>query len=74
MTPPQTAAAGSTQPILAASQRLRVTDCTQANRVVPVSSSVAISGAPQNSPARAGAPRVMMTRKPTAWLPRNSPP
>ena len=74
MTPPQTAAASSIQPILTASQRLRVTLCIQANCVVPASASAATSGAPQNSPTRAGAPSVEMTRKPTAWLPRNSPP
>ena len=48
--------------------------CIQANWLVPVSSSAATSGPPQNSPASTGVPTVRMTRKPTARLPRNSPP
>src|SRR5258708_4289858 len=70
--PAQAAAASSIQPGLTVSQCLRVMVCIQANWLVPVSSSCATSGAPQKTPSRAGTPRVMMTRKPTAWLPRNS--
>jgi hypothetical protein len=48
MAPPQTAAAASAQPVLTASQRLRVTDCTQANQVVPL---LERHIAPVNTPA-----------------------
>jgi hypothetical protein len=43
---------------LAASHRVRVTDWFQARTAVPVSSSPAISGAPQNRPVTAGASRM----------------
>jgi hypothetical protein len=46
---------------LTASHRVRVTDWFQARSEVPVSSSRAISGAPQNRPMTAGARRMTPT-------------
>jgi hypothetical protein len=46
---------------LTASHRVRVTDWFQARAEVPVSSSRAISGAPQNRPMTAGARRMLAT-------------
>ena len=72
-TPPQTAAASSTQPALTVSQRPRVMLCVQANWLVPVSSSGATSGAPQNTPSRHGT-TTSGGQKPTArGLPRVRP-
>ena len=73
-TPPVTAPASSTQPALTASQRRRVIPCVQAKTRAEVSASYATSGAPSSIPSTAGTPRVMTTRKPTAWLPRDSVP
>src|ERR1017187_5475791 len=72
--PAQATAASSTQPVLTVSQRLRVTLCIQANWLVPVSSSLATSGAPQNSPSRAGTARVSVTRTRSGASPRDSVP
>ena len=52
--PPTTALASPTRPSLTASQRRRLTLCVQARRKVPVSSSRATSGAPQNIPMSTG--------------------
>jgi hypothetical protein len=46
---------------LTASHRVRVMDWFQARAEVPVSSSRAISGAPQNRPMTAGARRMITT-------------
>jgi hypothetical protein len=54
-TPAVTSAARATPASLTASQRVRVTDWFQASWWVPVSSSPAISGAPQKMPISAGA-------------------
>src|SRR5215467_7340559 len=70
--PPTAAAASSSQPALTASQRRRVIVCVHANWLVPVSNSWATNGAPHRMPSTSGTPSVMMTRNPTAWLPRNS--
>ena len=53
---------------LTASHRVRVTDWFQASAAVPVSSSRAISGAPQNRPMTAGASRMIpvLSRKTTS--------
>src|ERR1017187_5045404 len=70
--PAQAAAASSTQPVLTVSQRLRVTLCIQANWLVPVSSSRATSGPPQNRPSRHGTAKVSVTRVDSSGLPRDS--
>src|SRR5215469_1900519 len=70
--PPQAAAASKAQPTLAASQRLLGTLCIQANWVVPVSTSLATRGPPQNTPIRHGTATVSVTRKDTTGLPRFS--
>ena len=52
--PPTAALARPTSPSLTSNQRIRLTLCVQARRKVPVSSSRAMSGAPQNMPMRTG--------------------
>src|SRR5580658_1823163 len=59
--PARTAAASSSQPALTASQRRLVMLCVQANWFVPVSSSLATSGAPQNRPGSSGTADVAVT-------------
>ena len=70
--PPQAAAASSIQPALTASQCLRVTLCIQANWLVPVSSSRATSGPPQNTPSRHGTTKVSVTRSNSTGVPSDS--
>src|SRR5580704_1984345 len=55
--PPTAALARPTSPSLTRSQRRRLTLCVQARRKVPVSSSRATSGAPQNIPITTGTMR-----------------
>ena len=55
--PAATKLASPTRPSLTTSQRRRLTLCVQARRNVPVSSSWAMSGAPQNIPMSAGTTR-----------------
>src|SRR5580693_8812463 len=59
--PARTAAASSSHPVLTASQRRLVTLWVQANWFVPVSSSCATIGAPQNSPGSSGTADVATT-------------
>ena len=59
--PARTAAASSSQAARTASQRRRVMLCVQANWFVPVSSSCATIGAPQNSPGSSGTADVATT-------------
>src|ERR1700757_882346 len=68
--PPKTTPASSSQPVLADSQRHRVTDCVQANCTVPVSRSLATAGLPQNIPNSSGTARVSMVNAPTGPPPR----
>jgi hypothetical protein len=55
---PAAMAAAPAMASLAASQRVRVTPWVHARRKVPVSSSRATSGAPQNIPIRPGTARL----------------
>src|ERR1700678_2162079 len=64
--PARTAAPGSCHPVLTASQRSLVMLCVQANWCVPVSSSCATIGAPQNSPGSSGTADVAPTSVTTA--------
>jgi hypothetical protein len=60
---------------LTVNQRVRVTLCTQVHCSEPVSISCATSGAPQNSPSRAGTISVISMIRPVASpLPLNRPP
>ncbi len=59
--PARTAAASSSHPVLTTSQRRLVMLCVQANWFVPVSSSCATIGAPQNSPGSSGTADVPTT-------------
>src|SRR6202453_517150 len=59
--PASTAAPSSSHPVLTASQRSLVMLCVQANWCVPVSSSCATIGAPQNSPGSSGTADVATT-------------
>src|ERR1700730_270989 len=59
--PARTAAASSSHPVLTASQCRLVTLWVQANWLVPVSSSCATIGAPQNIPASSGTADVAAT-------------
>src|ERR1700691_937760 len=68
--PARTAAPSSSHPALTASQRRLVMLCVQANWFVPVSSSLATAGAPQNSPGSSGTADVATTRNPIVGLPR----
>src|ERR1700733_9949362 len=68
--PASTAAPPSSHPALTAIQRRLVTLCVQANWFVPVSSSLATIGAPQNSPGSTGTADVATTRNPIVGLPR----
>src|ERR1700730_1577098 len=71
--PARMAAASSSHPALTASQRGLVMLCVQANWFVPVSSSCATAGAPQNSPGSSGTADVATTRNTTAGPLRESP-
>src|SRR5215469_9316608 len=70
--PPQAAAASRAQPILTASQRLRLMLCIQANWVVPVSTSLATTGPPQKAPSRHGTSKVRLISRDSNGLPRFS--
>ncbi len=69
--PARTAAASSSHPVLTASQRRLVMLCVQANWFVPVSSSCATVGAPQNSPGSSGTAAVATTSVVKAGLLRD---
>jgi hypothetical protein len=68
--PAKAAAASSSHPVLTASQRRLVMLWVQANWFVPVSSSLATIGAPQNSPGSSGTADVATTIVATVGLPR----
>src|ERR1700729_3411147 len=67
-TPAMTAAASSSHPVFAASQRRLLMLWVQANWFVPVSSSCATAGAPQNSPGSSGTADVATTSVATVEL------
>src|SRR5580658_9563926 len=71
--PARTAALSSSHPVLTASQCRRVMLCVQANWFVPVSSSPATIGAPQNSPGSRGTAEVATTSVANAGLLRERP-
>src|SRR5208282_578566 len=72
--PARAAAASSSHPALTASQRRLVMLCVQANWLVPVSSSCAAIGAPQNSPGSTGTAAVATTIAATTGLARDKAP